>query len=590
MTVSIKTAAPKEKKTEVAAKPSLTVVSKVIKGDTYLVMADSAKELEDEFAKLYESPGAGQQPALAPPYNPRQLKHIVIHNNILNQCVQAMEVNIDGTGHEFVAAEQKDDGSEGKMDEKEKKEAENFFDEPYPGRSFVSMRRDLRRDMESIGYGFLECLGNVGNELLAMRYVEAQTIRMVRLGQEIERKYKVMRGGKEVELIVKERPRVYMQTFNGKSAQYFKSFGYEQKLNKKTGVFEDPSDPQTVVPLGEQASSLLMFGVDKDYSGPYFLPRWINQLPSVLGSRKAEEQNLEFFDSGGMPPAIIFLQGGSATKDSAEQLRTYLGNGNRKKGRAVVVEMVSNSGTLESGGSVQAKVERFGAERGGDSMYKEYDKAAEEHVRVGFRLPPLFLGRSEDFSFATAVVAYQVAEAQVFQPERTEFDEVINKTIMKAFGWKTIKFKSKPINIKSVEEALAALELAKDRVKGEDFVDAINKLIGENLEYEKPDPMEMMAGAGAGGAKAPAAKPAAGKPALKVVKAQMPDSTLGLIKLVRKYAEAEGLIEPLFDLTDTEIEVVREQVESLPSGKREVFNQLLMDFARPDEPLHAHDH
>ena len=101
--------------------PQITFVQKVIGGDTYLVMADSATQLEDEFANLYYTTASSSNVVLQPPYEPKMLAHLVTHNNILNQCIEAMEVNIDGTGFEFVSVE---DGKEG--DKAEKPENNRF--------------------------------------------------------------------------------------------------------------------------------------------------------------------------------------------------------------------------------------------------------------------------------------------------------------------------------------------------------------------------------------------------------------------------------------------------------------------------------
>jgi len=600
MAVSIKT---KPATSAAPDSPVLTVIAKVIKGDTYMVMADAAKELEDEFANNGLYTGEGSTLAILPPYPPRSLLSLVTHNNVLNQCVQAMEVNIDGTGHEFVSAEEG-----GTVDEKEKSAAADFFNEPYPGRSFISLRRDLRRDLESIGYGFLEVLRTMGKEVAALRPMDAQTIRLVRLGKQVPMKRMVKRGGKDVEITINERPRRFMQIFNAQHRQYFKEFGVPLSLSRTTGEWAEDGKS---FPVDEEATELMFFGVDKDASGPYFVPRCINQLPAVVGSRKAEEQNLEFFDSGGMPPAIIFIQGGALAGESAAQLRTYLSNANKKKGRAVVVELASNSGSLESSGTVSAKVERFGAERANDSMYANYDKAAEEHVRVGFRLPPLFLGLSQDYNYATAVTAYQVAEAQVFQPERVEFDERINKSLIKALGWKTLKFKSLPITIKSVEETFKGLALLDGKVDPEEFVMEVNKTIGSDLEYKEPpepppaaepliDPhtnlpytepvAPQVPPAGPGGTVVPP-KP---KPQVVVVPIKPPvkaakTERLQLIKLARAWAEVEGLLDPMLHLNEGEVEVVRKSVEDLGTEDRVLLTELVREYARP-APARGHDH
>jgi PBSX family phage portal protein len=589
----------------------LTVISKVIRGDTYMVMADAALDLEDEFANLYATQaGSGTQNlALQPPYQPKVLKQLVCHNNILLQCVQAMEVNIDGTGHDFIAIE-----DEKEPDKTEVEQAKAFFNEPYPGKSFVTIRRALRVDMESIGYGFLEVLRNLAKEVVAVRHLEGQTMRLVRLGNQVQIPYTMNRDGKEIEMKVNERPRRFVQYFGSASGtytkQYFKEFGCPLELNRETGEWAKEDEK---IPVEKQATEVLYFGVDRDFQSPYFVPRWINQLPSVLGSRKAEEQNLEFLDSGGMPPAIIFIQGGTMVGDAANQLRTYLSNGNRKKGRAVVVELASNSGSLDgAAGSVTAKVERFGAEKANDAMYANYDTSCEEHIRVGFRLPPLFIGKSNDYNYATATVAYQVAEAQVFQPERTEFDEIINKTLMKELGFKTIKFKSNPISIKSTDELFKGLALIVDKVEGDTLIDTVNQATGAELTYKEPEPMpepvqgkidphtglpydkpvpppvilDQMNQKTKPGEKGPQPNgktaPAQAKP---VQKQEM--TSLELIRLARRYAEVEGMVEPILELGRDEAQEVRETVKKLEGPVLVRFTQMVEGLVTP---VHEHTH
>lgn len=456
--------------------PKVSFIQKVLKGDTYLVMADSSVSIEDEFTNLYFTADSSSNLALMPPYEPRMLSKLVSLNNILSQCVEAMEVNIDATGYDFIHVE---DGKD--PDPKEVETLKNFFAEPYPGKSFQTQRRKMRRDLESTGFGFLEVLRNIGNDVVAMRNADSNPIRYVKLDAAVQVKKKVMRGGAEIELTLWERERRFCIK-QGSKLVFYREFDTSRQIHKETGDWETDAVP---IEAKDRGTELLPFNVNPDVSTPYGVPRWINQLPSVLGSRKAEEHNLEYFDAGGMPPALIFIQGGTLAADAADQLRNYLSGKNKNKNRAVVVEAQSSSGSLDSSGTVQVKVERFGAEMSKDSMYSLYDKNTEDHVRTGFRLPPLFVGKAADYNFATAVVAYMVAEAQVFLPERTEFDEIMNKTIVKALGIKNTKFKSRPITMKNATDQLAALTLSKDKVSGEDFIAELNKVVGTDLKFDK---------------------------------------------------------------------------------------------------------
>lgn len=553
-----------------AQKPAITVVPKVIKGDTYMVLSSAAYQPDDEFVNLYFTANNTGGTALKPPFEPRTLKHAVRHNNVLSQCVEAMAVNIDGTGHEFVPTVE---GQE--PNAQELVVAEGFFSEPFPGTTFVGMRRDLRMDIESVGYGYLEVLRSIDETLAGIRYQDCTSIRMLRLDDPVQVTKGVVRNGKETTLTYWDRERRFVQIVAGSQKTYFREFGSTRHLHRATGVWETKEHP---VAPEDRASELLVFGAHRDHQTPYFLPRWINQLPSVLGSRKAEEQNLEFFDAGGMPPAIVFIQGGNMVGPAADQLRTYLSAQNKNKGRAIVVELASSSGSLESSGSVSAKVERFGAQQANDAMFAKYDTTAEEHVRIGFRLPPLFIGKSSDYNFATAQTSYMVAEAQVFQPEREEFDEAINKTLIRALGLKTLKFKSRPIVLKSVEDQLAGMELIKDMVEGEELVSEVNKVTGLSLTYS-----EEAHEAAKEAAKAAAAQAPSGAQNPEAENQEVVSTEDGVAELARKYAVATGrtVLKGDVELSPQEEVEVMAAVDKLSPAQMSVFLSALADFTAP---------
>lgn len=580
--------------TKPAAASKLTFMQKVIKSDTYMVMAQSGLEPEDEFAGLYWTTQDSNKTFLQPPFDPKVLANMVYQNNVLSQCLDAMEVNIDGTGHEFVAAEE---GKE--IDANELKKAKGFFDEPYPGQSFVSLRRTLRRDLEGIGYGYFEILRNMAGEIVGIRTLPSYMIRLIKLDNPIKVKRKVIRNGEEIELEMWERERRFAQRLKSNFTRYFREFGSSRQVNVDTGEWETKDKP---IPKEKQATELMMFSMNPDVSTPYAVPRWINQLPSVVGSRKAEEQNLEFFDAGGIPPAIIFIQGGTLAKDMSDQLKMYLSGQTKSRNRAVVVEAQSSSGSLESAGTVQVKVERFGSERANDAMFSKYDKDAEEHVRTGFRLPPLFLGKAADYNFATAKTAYMVAEAQVFEPERVEFDERMNRTILRELGLKTLKFKSNPITLKDVDMQLKAMELISDKVEPEGLVGEVNKIAGVTLTHqEQEDPNVAMERDITKLRKTKEVEQEFSSPqepqrltvpeGHKVI--EFPQGgkartikydASGILRLSEAYMVAEGLLESDSMISDDERTTIQKEVDELRGGDSEAFWGMvsLRTFGRED--------
>jgi len=136
-------------------------------------------------------------------------------------------------------------------------------------------------------------------------------------------------------------------------------------------------------------------------------------------------------------------------------------------------------------------VERFGSERQSDSMFEKYDERCEERVRRSFRLPPIFVGQSKDYNFATAFASYTVAEAQVFKPERDAEDTIITMRLLPALGFKGYRIRSNPLSIEDATLKLQALEVVEgmgDQVEPADIIDAINEVAGLHLKISDAAP------------------------------------------------------------------------------------------------------
>ena len=175
-----------------------------------------------------------------------------------------------------------------------------------------------------------------------------------------------------------------------------------------------------------RATEIIHFTVVPDAHTPYGVPRWVNQIPSVLGSRKAEEFNLEFFDNGGVPPVLILLQGGTLQAETRKALQAMT-SGEARRTTACRCWRSSPRRRADSRPRRRASRSNASARTAGEAMFEKYDERCEERVRRSFRMPPIFVGQSKDYNFATAFASYVVAEAQVFKPERDGFDETTSR-------------------------------------------------------------------------------------------------------------------------------------------------------------------
>ena len=564
--------------------PELNVhLIKAETGESFMVppnaVVSNVMELEDEFQKFYGSPDLH---ILVPPLPLKTLEYLGQHNNALGPCVDAMEANIDGTG--FILECCGDTESLEDLDIEQKQVHERlmeFFDEPFPGQSFTTIRRQLRRDMEITGNGYLEVMRSPQDEIVFIRNVPSSTIRMVRLERPVPVQKAVSRGGKELTYTVMARERKFVQVIANRLT-YFKERGASRDLHKVTG---DWTEQGQRLASEERATELIHFTLMKDTHTPYGVPRWASQLPSVLGSRKAEEHNLEYFNSGGIPPLLMLVQGGQMAPHAVDALQEMFGGKTQHSHRAAVMEAHSTSGSIDSANNVRVTVERFGSERQNDSMFENYDTRCEERIRGAFRLPPLFVGKAGDYSYATAFASYTVAEAQVFQPERQEFDEIVNMAILPELGGKGFKFRSLPVMVKDAALQLQALEQAVS-VKAVDraqIITSLNEITNLSLKVEEEVSQEIAGDSD--NAAPPGGPPAFGNSGKGPVPTDPPSppsaegvaksmTSTGLVALVK---EVSVLMKAGVRSVDqcNRLHELMQLVSILPSLDKQIFQQML---------------
>lgn len=378
---------------------------------------------EDPFASQYGTE------VIEPPLPLTRLVEMPELSNILNQCIEAMETNIDGSGYTLVARripEQGEDYSEEEMEERRR--VERFFRFCNPEMSFTDIRRATRKDLETTGNAFWELLRNGKGELVGIVHVPSYTVRLTRLDRELTpTHYKVLDEGGHYETIEHvKRFRRYVQIVGGKKV-YWKEYGDARPIDALTG---EPADGDTK----RLANEMIHWRIYSPRS-PYGIPRWAGNILAVLGSRAAEEINYAYFDNKSVPPLAILVSGGHLAEGVRERLEDYVEE--QLKGRSNFHKMLileaegSNNGPLSVGpqGNVKIDMKPLTNLIQQDALFMRYDEANREKIRSSFRLPPLYVGLAKDFNRATAEEAREIAEAQVFGPERDAFDFVINHRI-----------------------------------------------------------------------------------------------------------------------------------------------------------------
>ena len=498
--------------------------------------------IDDFFHEEYENTDPHQSPEssrrstvqiLKPPIAPNVLEEKVLHNNTLQPLVHAMEVNCETTGYTLQLREGFEETEE---TNRQKAYATALFENPYPSCSFTHVRRDLRRAKETTGYAAMEVIRNQAGEICFLRSLPSNEVRVLKMDRnDPVENVEVEREGMPACTLPMRRRRYVRLVEGRRTRQYFKEFGTEDELDARTGqwlnipesvlrqkaalntlftssppegAFNNPGDSRFLNPAGDPnqlnpaalnpsaqaegqeqnafhrlANEVIWFTLHKDPQGPYGYPRWISQLPSVLGSRAAEESNFHLLQGGGIPPVLVTITGGTLTDASRKQLENYLNTPNNdQRMQAASVEILNTGGSID-GTETNARIEvhRFGGEELNDAMFQAYDEGCTTKVRGSFRLGGVFMGRVEDSNRANSVAQYVSAEAQVFRPERFEFDEVINATIMDEIA-PAFKFVSNQQTFTDIVAKITALTQLKDEVIREDWVAAVSDTAGLALD------------------------------------------------------------------------------------------------------------
>ena len=383
---------------------------------------------------------------LDPDINPVRLASLVEESNVLKQCISSYVVNIDSYGSvlEYVGKEGK---SKKPSNNKELIKARALIDCPSPttGMSLIEIRKRFRQDLETYGNAYLEISRKANGEVTSIDHISAETMRITKTGHRlVETTLDVLNPetGKVSTRKVMRRFRRFVQVdpTNSERKIYFKEYGDPRKIDPATG-FENKK--LKVEDCATEVIHVSIYTPGRVYGNP----RWLGVLPCLLGSRESELVNLTFFRDNAIPAMAVLISGGALTAESYDTIQKYITavRGREAMNRVMVLEASSddsNADLTHSQPAPKIEMKPMISERQQDGLFKEYDDFNMLKIRSAFRLSPLHIGRSDDYNKASAAVAMQVVESQVFLPERNAFDDMFNSRIFATLGINNWRYRS----------------------------------------------------------------------------------------------------------------------------------------------------
>lgn len=364
---------------------------------------------------------------IEPPIDLFGLRVMVSQSTILPQCARAYRNNIPGFG---IGVRYKEDVEETPEMREEFTRMEELLELLNMDQDTKEVFEDIIEAREVFGIAYLEVIRNVGGEVSQIEFVrDTPSMRMTKPLEPYQTAEFFYKGRVETR---QKKYKKYRQQVNGQTV-YFKEFGDKRIMDNRTGEYVNELD------LQYQANEIIEFPIG---TLPYGEVRWIGQILSVDGARKAEFLNNNYFENGRHTPLMIMVKGGTLSEDSFQKLQAYMDGIKGVAGQHAFIvletEAADNTASFEES-KVDIEVKDLASILQKDELFQNYIDNNRRKAQSAFLLPDLYVGYTTDFNRATAQTAMEVTEKQVFQPERKSLEWVINNKLLNEYGFRHVE-------------------------------------------------------------------------------------------------------------------------------------------------------
>ncbi len=390
-------------------------------------------EKSDKSEQLNRETAVSAADWISHPVNMYGLKELVDNSTILPQCIKAYKSNIAGFG---ISIHYREDY------EKETPEMKAEWTQAERTIALLNMDcmtkevfENIVRDRETYGIAYCEVIRDMQGNVVQLEFIiDTPSIDMTYpLEPYIDTKY--FYNGETISR--KKKFRKFRQNVAGRTV-YFKEFGDPRIMDKRNGEYADASDRQ--IEIDNQANEIIDFKIG---SLPYGEVRWIGQVLTVDGNRRAEVLNNSYFRKGRHTPLMILVKGGTLSDDAFTKLQAYMNEIEGEKGQHsfLVLETDTSETATTLGEQKQPEVEikDLAAILQKDELFQEYQENGRKKTQSAFLLPDLYVGYTTDFNRATAQTAMEVTEKQVFQPERKSLAWIVNNKLLNGYRVKYVE-------------------------------------------------------------------------------------------------------------------------------------------------------
>ncbi len=407
--------------------------------------------------------------AIEPPANLDALAALTQAARTRRSCIEAVTLNTVSRGVTLAPRE----GHEEEVADDEiaevlaKLDAMARRDDRLVRPSLTRLLSAAKWDEEEVGNGYLEVSRNrVTGEIDGLFHVPGKRVRRRR-----DRKGWVV-GPK-----------------SGSFAERVEFYDFGDKVR-----YENGRPTATLVNSGRRwdRNELIPFRLYTSESRDYGLPRDSQLALDYLGDRNAAESNVAFFDSSGVPPTVIFVQGEpdengkivrfKVSEKLVKQITDTLSADSDRRKRVAVVPVPP--GTKTDKIDLAALSER-------DMGFIEFRRDNRRATLGAFRMAPIFVADIEDTNYSTAETEERLTKKQLFDPEQERWADILSDSILRDMGYPHLEFKFTELEVgdeKQRAEAADAMAEHKAILNGEYRKAHGMGPLPEAKEGEEPEP------------------------------------------------------------------------------------------------------
>lgn len=345
-----------------------------------------------------------------PPYDPMSLLTLYESNSVFWRCVNQLAIDVSGLGWSLQLKEDKKESTS------ELDRINQFLDKSNPDDPFREILKRLLIDWGTIGWFSIEVARNNKKEIAEIYHLPAHTL-------------KVHKSKKK-----------FCQVRNNKKA-WFKKFGEEQNISVKTG--------KEITGRGRDAANEVIYY--KNYypkSDFYGVPNVLSGTGDIIGLIGLRDYNLNFFESFGVPAALIVLEG--EWEEGAEKVVSDFFNTEAKG-----VENAHKTLVVNQPDKCKFQYHRLSTEVK-EASFKLYEKQRQENILIAYSMPPERIGIRVVGKLGGNVAeeATKVYVQSVVEPLQLDLEQIINEYLLQS---EIYEFKFDDIDLRDYDALIERL-------------------------------------------------------------------------------------------------------------------------------------